>query len=221
MNKADVTLLATIGVIILIVSAAIFVGIRPLWGKLTRLRGEQTKTAQELAELEKRLDTLAALSKKSAEVENLGERATSYLPTTVASGPFLMDVAAISGVSGTSVPTVSFQQADAKKAASGGVLEHPITMTVEGKFEQLKSFLGNTESNLRFSSFSSLTISTIQDILSLQLAGLIYSKSEAKETKDTSLEITPAMEDLLLGRKIFGAPVQIEGPNRGDPFSAP
>lgn len=219
MSKSDATLLITIGVLLVLVGGISFFGIRPLWGRLSRLQAERQQTAKELSELEERADILGKLAKNEGEVRELGRHALIYLPTTVAASPFVMDVAAIGGMAGTTVPTLSFQESDSKKEPGGNVLEYPVTMSVEGSYDQLKTFLRSLEENLRFSTFTSLTISQLPDRLSLQLTGEIYSKAEDPNPKDKSLTIDESMKKLLSGRKIFGAKVETGGPGRPDPFA--
>jgi Tfp pilus assembly protein PilO len=219
MTRAETTLLVTIGVLLVLAGGISFFGIRPLWGRLSRLQAERQQTAKELSELEERADILGKLAKDEGEVKEFGRRALIYLPTTVAASPFVMDVAAIGGVAGTNVPTLTFQSSDPKKSPGGNVSEFPITMSVEGSYDQLKTFLRSLEENLRFSTFTSLTIAQLPDRLSLQLTGGIYSKAEDPNPKDKSLTIDESMKKLLTGRKTFGAKVETSGPGRPDPFA--
>ena len=218
MSKTDITLLVTVGVLLLLVVGVSLFGIRPLFGRLTGLQAEREQTEKELAELEARSETLGKLAKNEAEVRELGRRALLYLPTSITSSPFVMDVAAIAGASGTNVPSMNFQDADPKKGPGGNVAEYPITLSADGNFDQLKTFLRSLEENLRFAAFSSVSISLLPESLSLQLTGAIYSKPEEENPKDKSLSIDDSMKELLIGRKIFGAAVEAGGPGRPDPF---
>lgn len=217
MTKADTSLLVTVAVLILFVIGIFFFGIRPLWTRLQKLQDQQAQTAKELADLEKRAETLGKLAKRETQIRELSQKALIYLPTSIASAPYLTDLATIAGVSGSNVPTVSFQEANSGKAA-GGVVEHPITLMVEGSFDQLKTYLRNLENNLRFSTFSSMIINQQKDNLSLQLTGAIYSKATDPKPKDQSLEITAEMETILKSRQPFGGAINTSGPGRTDPF---
>ena len=217
MTKENSTLLITAGIIFAVVGGLSFFGIQPLLARVNSLRTERSKTEKEYKELEARVATLEQLSRQPEEIESLAARALTYLPTTIASSPFLMDVAAMAGSSQTSVPSVTFQPPDPKKGST--LAEYPITMTVEGGFDGLKTFLHFLEENLRFASITSASMSLQQEGLSLQLTGSLFSKPEEKKPKDTSLTIDNATRSFLEARRIFGQTIDPKGPGRPDPFA--
>jgi|GEM_PF-4635650 len=219
MKKTDLTLLITVASLLLLIVGVSLFGIRPFWGRLTDLQQEQRDTAEELKELEERANTLGQLAKDTAEIEELGDRALTYLPTAISASQFVMDIAAIGGQASTNVPTMTFQPSDLKKAKGASFTEYPITMLAEGSFDQVHTFLRLLEDNLRFSTYPTVVISRLEDRLSLQLTGAIFSKPEDKNPKDKSLSIDNSMRDLLTAREAFGAGVNMSGAGREDPFA--
>lgn len=216
MNKADTTLFLTIGVVMGII-IGVSLGIRPLWARYGRLQAEKIETKKELAELTERANMLKALAGRETEVKEIGRQVLVYLPTDIASAPFVMDIAAMAGKSKTNVITLSFQEPPAKKGAT--VTEYPLTMSVEGNWQDLTTFLRFLEENLRFSAFSALSFAQQKDGLLLQLSGTLYSKSEETEFKDRSLTIKDDVVNLLKSRQIFGRSIDPSGPGRSDPFA--
>jgi Tfp pilus assembly protein PilO len=216
MSRVDVSLASIIGLFALLTLAISFLGVRPLLARWQNLQKEAAYTANELSDLEKRAATLTRLTKDKDEIAELGRRSLIYLPVQVSESYFVMDITAIASSTGTNVPTLSFQESGSRKASTEAA-EYPVAITVEGNFEQLKRFLQGLEENLRFSTFSSLTISQQKEGLSLQLGGTIFSKREG-ESKDKSLLLDQAIYDLLQKRRPFGGSIKTDDPARPDPF---
>jgi Tfp pilus assembly protein PilO len=218
MNRADTTLAISVGVMIIIVVATFFVGIRPLLARYQSLRNEQTQNQKTLDALGQRVNALSILTRDRIRIEDLGQRAFTYLPTDVEAGPYLMDLAAMAGATQTSVSSATFQPSDPKKATAS-LTELPVSVTAGGTFPALIDLLRALEENLRFINISALNFSLQQEIgISLQITGAIYSKPEDKTPKDQSLTIDENMEALLTGRRKFGEPITTGGPNKPNPF---
>lgn len=218
MTKENSALLIIVGVLVLIVGGVFLFGIRPLLGRYSALQQERAATEKEYQELSARVRTLEQLSKDAHKIEELSGRARTYLPTTVASSPFLMDIAAIGGQSQTTIISVTFQTAEPQKGSA--IAEHPITISAEGTFENLQTLLRFLEENLRFTTLSTVSFSVSEAGHALQATGSIFSKPEDKNPKDKSLVLDEAMKSLLEARKVFGQPVDPKGPGRPDPFVA-
>ncbi len=203
--------------IAIIAGGIIYLGLRPLVTSVRRLQAEAAQTKKHAADLAARMQTLKKLSEQSGEIEELYARSSAYLPTTVASSSLLVDIAAMAGQSGTKVPSVSFQPAEAQKG--GAIAKYPITMTVEGGFENIKTMLRFLNENLRFTTWNTVSLLLQGEQVTLQLNGTIFSKPEVASFADTSLVIDEGAKQLLRTRKIFGQEIDPKGPGRPDPFA--
>ena len=150
---------AAIGLGAIVVVAGLFLGlIKPQGSKLSGLRTRETQLQTQQAQLEARIATLkhdkAQMAAHCAQLQ----KALTEIPGTPDVAAFLQQVTALAVASGDpNTPTISVLQAP-KATSTGGATPVQVSLTLNGTYGQMTSFIKGLDSFPRLFTVTSISV---------------------------------------------------------------